>query len=124
MSREAIRPRRKPKAHRRKKIKEDYPVDPLGLEECSHSELVSIAQDVGVDYASRGVDRTTLITYILGSAEKQLEDPVAGQRSMLHAYIEKKAGTISQANMSCDLQCRSCKHSRVVECYAVNQDLV
>lgn len=114
---------RKPK--KVKKVKNAVHIDPTRLDECSESELVSIALSLGIPQVSRAMDKEDLIEVIIsGEPPEEGIDLVFDIRSKIEDYVTGNLSRISAADMRCDLNCPNCPSRMVVGCWATNKDLI
>lgn len=111
-----------PKKRKRKKSKTDVNVDPTRLHECSHTELIQLAEliDLQTSYAT---SKDEVIELILGTVEHE-PDGVQKVREATWDYVNKNMAVISAALMRCQMQCLSCPSQQVLECYDSNRDVV
>lgn len=99
-------------------------VDISKIELMSESELVEIADAVGIPKASRALGRDRLMELILGMSDSaDIQDPVESVRAQIWRYVQGNK-SLMISNVSCDLHCPTCPRRRVVECFTDNHDLV
>lgn len=112
-----------PEVRNVKKKAEPFTLDVTKLDAMSHTELVQVCRTLGFEHASRQLLREDLVGLILGEVEGEVIDPLSGVREKTHAFIEGNRSLMASL-MRCDLNCPTCPHDIVVECYAVNHQKV
>ena len=89
----------------------------------NETELVTLAQKMGYEGASRRLLREDLIALIFGEIESP-EDPFDGMRKKLVRYVNQNYREIQKSSQPCDFHCTVCPRNLVVDCYLDNQDLI
>lgn len=108
----------------KKKEPRDLEIDMSRVGEMSESELVEVAHALGFETASRLLPRDELIDLVSFRRESPVpEDQVQKIRERTYQYVDGNR-RIMPSGLPCDLDCPNCPSRRVVECYAVNSDLV
>lgn len=107
----------------KKKADVPPPLDETKLWTMSHSEVVQAAHTVGFAHASRAIAKNVLIGLILGELQGEPADPLALIRERTFGFVRGNR-SLMVSKMRCSLNCPTCPHHRVVECYTANHDIV
>jgi hypothetical protein len=104
-----------------KRLRKPTSIDPTDLDMCSDTELVEICRRMGKTHVSRALHRDDILLQILDPREGP---PDLLEEIRLKTHKKVRGQSLLRTVMNCDLNCPACPHDKVVQCYAINHEVV